>query len=104
MEIKKEAFVKGLKMLSDNPHASFNNGKMDNKTAARKMIQIMRSRGYKYVQQSVLLAMVQAETKANNLFGVMYLTQFSVFIEMEYPGVIEINMGQVDKILRKYYA
>jgi len=103
MELDSKNIRLDLKKLMDNPSLDFNNGKINNKEALRGLIKLMRKRGYKILKQEVIITMIKREGEQGNIFGIMYLTQFCNYWAKEFKPGYEIDMGQVDILLRKYY-
>jgi len=103
MKLDKTKILLDIKKLMDNPSLDFNNGKVNNKQALRALIKLMRQRGYKLLKREIFVTMIKQEGEQGNIFGIMYLTQFCNYWAQEFKPGYEINMGQVDILLRKYY-
>ena len=96
--------LKDVAKLQKEPGLRFHNGALTNLKAARIFVKQMRQGGYKIFHQAIIETMIKQEASRNNVFGVMYLTQFCVHWDNMFPNTKEIHMGQVDMIMRKHYA
>lgn len=103
MEITKGKFLSFLNELKKDNTMQFTNGSITNTVALRRLIKHMRQNGYKTLRQEIMITMIKKEAEEGNKFGVMYLTQFCVYWDKEFKDIFEIDMGQVDMLLRKYY-
>jgi len=106
MEVKDKSLtvLDMVNKLQKDSNLKFNNGKISNITAIHLFVKSIKRVGHKTINRAIVEAMIKKEAGDTNVFGVLYLTQFCVHWDQMFPGVFEIHMGQVDRIMRTYYA